>query len=185
MGFGSLSLKGRALRWLAQREHTRAELRGKLLRAVAASERARGAAPPGEPGPEPPVEREAAAPASADEVDRVLDELAAAGVLSDARAAESLLQLQGRRFGSRRLQQVMRERGVPAELAGPALQQARSTELERAREVWQRRFGQPAADAAERARQMRFLAGRGFDGDVIRRVVGRAAGAAAAGFDDD
>jgi regulatory protein len=114
----------------------------------------------------------------------VLDELTAAGFLSDARAAESLLQLQGRRFGSRRLQQVMRERGVSAELAGPALQQARATELERAREVWQRRFGQPPADAAERARQMRFLAGRGFDTDVIRRVVGRMAGAAA-GCDDD
>jgi regulatory protein len=184
VGFGSPSLKGRALRWLAQREHTRAELRGKLLRAVAAAERASLPAPPGgqatprEPG------REALAPPGIDDIDRVLDELTAAGFLSDARAAESLLQLQGRRFGSRRLQQVMRERGVPADLAGPALQQARTTELERAREVWQRRFGQPPADAAERARQMRFLAGRGFDTDVIRRVVGRMAGAAA-GCDDD
>jgi regulatory protein len=49
--------------------------------------------------------------------------------------------------------------------------QARATELERATAVWQRRFGSPAAEPAERARQMRFLAGRGFEGDVIRRVV--------------
>jgi regulatory protein len=51
------------------------------------------------------------------------------------------------------------------------------TELERAREVWLRRFGQPPADAAERARQMRFLAGRGFETDIIRRVI--------AGADDE
>ena len=50
------------------------------------------------------------------------------------------------------------------------LQQARGTELARAQEVWRRRFGHPPADAAERARQMRFLAGRGFEGDIIRRV---------------
>jgi regulatory protein len=51
----------------------------------------------------------------------------------------------------------------------------RESELARAREVWQRRFGQPAADAAERARQMRFLAGRGFAAEAIRRAVPRAA----------
>jgi len=51
------------------------------------------------------------------------------------------------------------------------LKQVRSTELERAREIWRRRFGAPAADASERARQIRFLAGRGFEGDVIRRIV--------------
>jgi regulatory protein len=31
-----------------------------------------------------------------------------------------------------------------------------------------------AADAADRARQVRFLAGRGFSGAVIRKVVGGA-----------
>jgi regulatory protein len=34
MGFGALSVKGRALRYLAQREHSRAELERKLARAV-------------------------------------------------------------------------------------------------------------------------------------------------------
>jgi regulatory protein len=47
----------------------------------------------------------------------------------------------------------------------------RGTELARAREVWRRKFGVPPQEAAERARQMRFLAGRGFSGDVVRRVV--------------
>lgn len=182
MGFGAPSLKGRALRWLAQREHTRTELRSKLLRALAAADRAAAArtlADPVDPAAATPETAPDAADAGATaeaQVDRVLDELAAAGFLSDNRAAESLLAVQGRRWGSRRLQQVLRERGVPAELARQTLQQARGTELERAREVWQRRFGQPPADAAERARQMRFLAGRGFDGEVIRRVLGRGAG---------
>ena len=49
--------------------------------------------------------------------------------------------------------------------------QLRTTELERARALWQRRFGSPATDPAGRAKQMRFLAGRGFSGETIRRVV--------------
>ena len=58
-----------------------------------------------------------------------------------------------------------------------AVDALRASELERARALWQRRFGQVAADAASRAKQMRFLAGRGFSGDVIRKVI--------AGLDDD
>lgn len=48
---------------------------------------------------------------------------------------------------------------------------ARATELDRARAAWQKRFGQPPASAAERAKQIRFLQGRGFSFDVIRRVI--------------
>ena len=44
-------------------------------------------------------------------------------------------------------------------------------EVQRAREVWRRKFGEPAPDAAGRARQMRFLASRGFGTEAIRRVV--------------
>ena len=54
-----------------------------------------------------------------------------------------------------------------AEAAG----QLRATELERARAVWQKKFGAPAADTAARARQARFLAARGFAADVVRRVL--------------
>jgi regulatory protein len=52
------------------------------------------------------------------------------------------------------------------------LARLKATELERAREVWRRKFPLPPLDAAERARQMRFLAARGFATEVIRRVVG-------------
>lgn len=149
MGFGALSVKGRALRYLAQREHSRSELERKLARFV-------------EDQPEAPAQQQIAA---------ALDELAAKGLLSDQRTADSVLRSQGARFGSRRLKQAMQAKGLEPALVASTLQQARTTELERAREVWRRRFGAPAEDAAGRARQMRFLAGRGFDGDVIRRVM--------------
>ena len=47
----------------------------------------------------------------------------------------------------------------------------RASELERAREVWRKKFGQPATDANERAKQMRFLLTRGFATQAVRRVV--------------
>ncbi len=149
MGPGALSVKGRALRYLAQREHSRAELQRKLARGV-----------------------QDLSPADAQaQIDAALDELAAKGLLSEERTAQSVLRTQGRRFGLRRLRQTLQAKGLATDLVAHTLQQARTTELERAREVWQRRFGQAPADAAERARQMRFMAGRGFDADVIRQVV--------------
>ena len=45
------------------------------------------------------------------------------------------------------------------------------TELARAREVWRKKFGAPAGNAAGRMKQMRFLASRGFAPDVIRKAV--------------
>lgn len=149
MGFGALSVKGRALRYLSQREHSRRELERKLARHV-------------EDTPDASAQAQIAT---------ALDDLASKDLLSDSRAAASVLSGQGQRFGSRRLKQTLQLKGLAPDLISSTLQQARGTELERARAVWLRRFGQVASDASERARQMRFLAGRGFDGDVIRRVV--------------
>ena len=149
MAFGALSVKGRALRCLAQREHSRVELERKLARHVVDTDEASAQA----------------------QIARALDELAAAGLLSEVRVAESVLASQGQRYGVRRLKQTLQHKGLAPALVSATLQAARSTEVERAREVWRRRFGSPAADAKERARQFRFMAGRGFEGDVIRRVV--------------
>jgi hypothetical protein len=71
-----------------------------------------------------------------------------------------------------RIRQELRARGVSDELTRAAVADLRGSELQRARALWLRRYGQPAASPAERARQMRFLAARGFSGDVIRKVVG-------------
>lgn len=162
MAFGppsSISLRGRALRWLAQREHSRAELARKLARYADDADDAGDGAEDG------------TGPRAAARIGAVLDELGALGLLSDERAAASVLATQAPRGGERRLKQALQQRGLAPDLVERTLAEARPGELERARALWQRRFGSPPADAAERARQMRFLAGRGFGGDIIRRVV--------------
>ena len=161
MAFGQLSVKGRALRYLAQREHSRHELQAKLWRHAArqASNQLLGDA-------QGPTEAEARA-----QIEAALDELASHGLLSDERAAASVLRTQGPRSGARRIKQSLQAKGLSADLVASTVAQARSTELARAQAVWQRRYGQAAATPQERAKQMRFLAGRGFEGDVIRRVV--------------
>ena len=143
MGFDAPSLKARALRFLAAREHSRVELRRKLA--------------PHETGP--------------GEIEAVLDELERAGWLSAERYVASVTHRRAARLGTARVKAELQGHGLDPELVTQAVQQLRGTELERAREVWQRRFGEPPADATQRAKQMRFLAGRGFSGDVIRRVV--------------
>jgi regulatory protein len=183
MAFGALSLKGRALRHLSRREHSRAELERKLapfaqeLVAAQANEQAER---PAEEGFEGRAEVQFEGPGdaravAAEQVAAALDDLTAKGLLSDQRTAESMITGQARRLGVHRLKQNMKAKGLDRELIDAALEQAHAqglaSELERARGLWQRRFGEPAADPAGRAKQMRFLAGRGFGGDVIHRVL--------------
>jgi regulatory protein len=157
-----LSLKARALQWLAQREHSRLELRRKLLRAARLRDAAGAANSP-----------TADADTDADpapEVEALLDWLVAHQHLSEARFVESRVHARAARFGQRRIAQELKQHG--AALDSEAAERLRATEFERARAVWARKFaGAAASDAAERARQMRFLAGRGFAPEVIRRVV--------------
>jgi regulatory protein len=148
-----LSLKARALQWLAQREHSRVELRRKLLRAArlrdAKVEEAADAGP---------------------EIDALLDWLVTHRHLSEARFVESRVHAREQRFGQRRIAQELKQHG--AALDAESATRLRASEFERARAVWARKFGAaPAADATARAKQMRFLAGRGFAADVIQRLV--------------
>jgi len=146
----ALSLKARALQWLAQREHSRIELRRKLLR------RARLDAQEGDDDPAPAV-------------DQLLDWLEAKQHLSPSRFVESRLQVRAARYGNLRIRQELAQHGLSAD--AQQAQALAASEFERARNLWQRRYGSPGADVAERARQMRFLAGRGFSPEVVRRVV--------------
>ena len=141
-GFG-LSLKGRALRYLAAREHSRAELERKL-----------------KPHEESPGQ-----------LAQVLDDLQAKDFISEARVVESVINRRAARFGASRIKYELLNKGLSAEAVAEAVIQLKSSELERAREVWRKKFGEPAPDAAGRAKQMRFLAARGFGGDIIHRVV--------------
>jgi regulatory protein len=146
-----LSLKGRALRLLSGREHSRAELERKLARYEEI------------PG----------------SLAQALNELEAKGFISEQRVIASLLHQRASKLGNARLKQELRGKGLDPVAVGEALVGLQGSETERALAVWQKKFGEPAHDAQVAARQMRFLASRGFSGEVIRRVVtGR-------GVDDD
>ncbi len=114
-------------------------------------------------------------------VEHTLDTLQSRGLLSDARATESLVAAKAGRYGQHRLRQLMQQRRLPDDLVTDALQQLRGTERDRAAEVWRRRFGTPPGDARDRARQIRFLIGRGFDADTAARTVDQGAKDAASG----
>lgn len=74
-------------------------------------------------------------------------------------------------WGAARVVQELRRKGLSDTVVAEAAEQLRATELQRARTVWQKKFGRPADDPRDRARQMRFLAGRGFAADIVRKVV--------------
>ena len=163
-----VSIKVRALQWLAQREHSPQELREKLLRLMARKPPAGGNAPDDQGGfgcvaaGDPPANPE-------DEVAALLQWLAARGYLSGERFVESRVQARQARFGNLRIRQELQQHGL--KLDGGTRQALQASEEQRARELWQRKYGQAASDAPARLRQLRFLAGRGFSMEVVRRVV--------------
>lgn len=141
-------LRRQAISLLARREHTRVELARKL-----------------------------ASHGSEEEIMAVLAELESSHLQSDSRAAESYLRSHGGRFGSSRLRQDLNSRGVAADLIAAQLAPGvLPDEIERARQVLRRKFAAAPADAREWARQARFLQGRGFAVDLIRRLLQQPAG---------
>lgn len=143
MGFGTLSLKGRALRLLSQREHSRAELTKKLTPHVQDGE----------------------------DLGAVLDDLQAKDFINETRVLESVLHRRSSRLGGARIRQELQSKGLPAEAVQKAVEQLKHSELDRARGVWARKFAQPPQTPQENAKQTRFLLTRGFSGDVVRRVL--------------
>ena len=137
------TLRERALRLLARREHSLAELAGKL----------RGYASP-------------------EELEALLEDLSRRRLLSDERYAESRAHALSRKYGAARIVHELRAKGLDKALAEQASGTARTTEVERAREVWRRKFRVAAKTREERAKQMRFLRSRGFSFDAIRAVLG-------------
>ena len=145
------SLRTRALQYLARREYSRAELRGKLL-----------------PHAQIEDDFEQAQPV---DLDMLLDDLTKRGWLSDARATTQLVHAKRGRYGTQRITHELRQRGISDELIDAALPALEASELETARDVWQRKFGHLPQDAKEKAKQMRFLQSRGFGFDVIFKVL--------------
>jgi regulatory protein len=99
----------------------------------------------------------------------VLDWLEANRYLSQQRFVESRIHVRAARHGNLRIQQELAQHGLA--LDADAAQTLKASEFDRAREVWSRKFDAPAADAAGRARQARFLTGRGFSAETVRRVL--------------
>jgi len=144
---GEHSLRERAIRHLARRDHSRAELARKL-----------------------------AAHAPAEEVDAVLDRMIELGLLSDQRYAEAWVRAKATRYGATRLRSELARRGLDRDTIDEALAAEcpdgdGDTELERARTIWRGRYAAAPADAREWARQARFLHGRGFSTEVIRKLL--------------
>ena len=75
------------------------------------------------------------------------------------------------RMGNARIAHELRSKGLAPDAVAQAVGQLQGSELERARALWSRKFGQPASQPREQARQMRFLLSRGFGAEVVRRVV--------------
>ncbi len=138
-----LSLYTRAMKYLVRREHSRAELHAKLLLKATPD----------------------------DNVDKVLNDLAARGFLSDSRAVEQLVRLRRNRFGMLRITYELRQKGIDEDLIADALPQMRESELEVARSIWQRKFGIAPKNAKDKARQVRFMQSRGFMQDVIFKIL--------------
>jgi regulatory protein len=138
-----LSLRVRALKALARREHSRQELQAKLL---------------------PHAE-------DVEEVGRLLDDFEKRGWLSEARLVEQVSTVRRRKFGAARILHELREKGV----SGAALEIARAnlkdSEVDAARVVWRKKFGRLPATPEERAKQSRFLAGRGFSAEAVHKVL--------------
>ena len=137
------SLKTRALDYLARREHSRMELEKKLA-------------------PYAPT---------LEELSFVLDSLEQCGLLSARRLVEQVVHVRRRKFGSRRIVHELQQKGIDVNLIAAALPHLKTTELETARTVWQKKFGAMPTNAKERAKQIRFLMGRGFASEIIGQVL--------------
>jgi regulatory protein len=138
-----ISLKARALRYLSGREHSRLELARKLSRYA-------------EEG---------------DDVDALLDFLEKNNWLSQERFAESLIHRKSGRYGNSRVMAELQSHGVAGEELAELKSKLSDTEIARAQEVWRRKFNKVAEDAAERAKQMRFLLQRGFSQRAVRAAM--------------
>ena len=137
------SLRTRALKALAQREHSRQELQSKL-----------------QPFAEDPCE-----------IGPLLDDLEKRGWLSEARFVEQLTTVRRRRFGAARILHELREKGVSESALSAAQSQLTQSEVAAARCVWKKKFGSLPTTLEERARQARFLAGRGFSAETVHAVL--------------
>lgn len=139
------TLKTRALRYLSIREYSPKELAQKL----------------------------APHASSGDDLDTLLQWLQEQGFLSEERFVDTYVRRQSARYGSVRILRELETHGVNESALRHAQSEMQVDEFERARHVWQKKFGRKPSDMREKARQIRFLQYRGFSADTIRQVMNR------------
>jgi regulatory protein len=139
----ALSLRAQALSLLARREYSKQELARRLLQYTE------------DPDTIPPL----------------IEEFEQRGWLSEKRVVEQVMASRRRRFGTQKITQELRRKGLSDDAIAGAREQLKDSELQSAREVWRRKFPDSPSNAKEKARQMRFLQGRGFSLDTIRKVI--------------
>ena len=141
-------LEIRALRYLAQREHSRLELEQKLSAHALSS--------------------------TPEAISSVLDKLEQNGFLSAERVVEQVIRTRRSRFGSQRIVYELKEKGIDEQLIDRILPTLRETELDVAFKIWQKKFGQLPNTREERGKQMRFMMSRGFSMEIIQQVLSQA-----------
>jgi regulatory protein len=143
-------LRNAAIGLLARREHSRRELERKL----------------GKRFRDRPLERS--------ELDQALDGLAADGLQSDARCAESMIHARiARGQGPLKIRAGLREAGLEGETVQRLLEAEEEEWPRHLQTVVRTRFGEaPPADRRDWGRRARFLAGRGFPEHLVRSQLG-------------
>ena len=106
--------------------------------------------------------------ASAAALEQVLDLLLSKRQQSDERYAEERSRVLSRKYGAARIRHDLRATGIAEDILRSVSAEG---ELERAREILQRKYRLPATTPQERARRARFLQGRGFATEVILRLL--------------
>ncbi len=148
-GKASASAYGRALGLLGRREHSRRELKDKLV--------ARGIAD--------------------DEADAALTKLGDKGFQSDQRFAEMLARSRiAQGHGPIRILAELRLKGIDADTAQSAIDGQGADWQALATDLCRRRFRGPAADHAARGKRAGFLARRGFPAAIARSAAKADAG---------
>jgi regulatory protein len=136
-----VELRARALRLLARREHTRQELESKLSPHAGSSEDLKG----------------------------LLSGLKQKNQLSEERFAEERARRLSRKYGAARIRQDLKAKGVSEELISRF--SSSEDEMQRAKEILERKYRTPAATREEKAKRMRFLQSRGFSSEIIFKLL--------------
>ncbi|MEE9331376.1 MAG: recombination regulator RecX [Methylophilaceae bacterium] len=137
------SLRQRALEYLGKREYSAMELSNKLSSIAEET----------------------------DDIPALITDFKERGWLSDARFTAQLVRARKVKFGSAKVAHELRQKGIADDLIAEAISDIKENELEHATEVWHKKFKQPASNRNEWAKQARFLQGRGFGFDTIKKVL--------------